>query len=68
MDDYEFMQDSDDFTIIEYSRIKSETDKAWLLILDDGEREWFPKSVCVLDKENFEIEVPMWLAEQKGLT
>jgi hypothetical protein len=57
-------------------RLKAETGMAWLV--DDGEDSdmpeiWLPKSQCEMRTRNpvmggvVEIDVPTWLAEQKGL-
>lgn len=53
--------------------VKKETTKAWLL--SDTETDgWVPKSM-VLDTEDelaegvaCEVEIPLWLAEEKGFT
>jgi len=56
---------------IDIDRIKLETDKAILVIIDD-EEIWLPKSQITynenhdLDKPQ-EIEISEWIAEQKGL-
>jgi hypothetical protein len=59
-----------------FTQIVTETDKAWLVELEDtGDNEWFPKSQCEieLDDENSflhgagTIYVPYWLAVEKEL-
>jgi hypothetical protein len=56
--------------------VKAVTDTAVLLALDDDTEEWIPKSViedCDVGEDNLEkgdkirIEIPGWLAEEKGL-
>lgn len=51
-------------TNFEYSRIIKETNRAWLLEMNAGARQWFPKSECELDEDKKLITVPIWL-EQK---
>jgi len=52
------------------AEIKHETDKAYLL--DDGEEEyWIPKSQveneCHIRGDTWRFEIPVWLAEDKGI-
>ena len=51
---------------IPFDRILQESDLAWLLDLGDDE-VWFPKSQCELDEDNKFIEVPEYIAVDKGL-
>ena len=56
---------------IDIDRIKIETDKAILVIIDD-EEIWLPKSQIAYDRNQDpdrvrEIAVSEWIAEQKGL-
>jgi len=44
----------------------TETDKAWLLSVD-GEELWLPKSQCEFDEDEMVVDIPDWLAEEKGL-
>jgi hypothetical protein len=57
---------NDNMEEISYDRVITETENAWLLIID-GEKNWFPKSKCELDRGMRVIKVPQWLAEQKEL-
>jgi len=53
-----------------WDNIKWETDSAYLMA-DDGEQEgtWLPKSQVKVRKlsRGYEVEMPYWLAERKGL-
>lgn len=58
---------------LDVARIERETDKALLLILEDGEEVWMPKNQ-IADVEDYEdgdtnctVSVTTWIAEQKGL-
>jgi hypothetical protein len=51
---------------INFDKIIRETQDAWLLDTGD-EKVWFPKSQCTLDEDEKIIEVPEWLAIEKGL-
>jgi len=44
----------------------SDTPLAWCVEID-GEVLFFPKSLCEIDEEAKEIEVPNWLAQEKEL-
>lgn len=50
--------------------IKDETDKAWLVVIDE-EEYWIPKSISQMERQGREvddvIEVPTWWAKKKGL-
>lgn len=50
----------------EYAEMKAETDRAWLLTVEN-EDIWFPKSQCEVDTKRKTIDVPNWIARQKGL-
>lgn len=56
-------EDVQEYEVEEY---KHETDKAWLLVID-GEEYWLAKSQCDYDEEEMVVEIPDWLAEEKGL-
>lgn len=62
------MRDDDD-VFLSIIRVRRETERAWLVELDDMAREevWLPKSVCELAFDETEAVVPYWLAEEKGL-
>lgn len=52
--------------------LKDETEKAWLVVSVDTEKEaWVPKSMCKLTLGLVEIDgvltLPEWMAEEKGL-
>lgn len=58
---------------LDVARIERETDKAFLLILEDGEEVWIPKNQ-IADVDDYEegdtncsVSVTIWIAEQKGL-
>lgn len=50
----------------DYESKEAETDMAWLLVID-GMKIWLPKSRCYQDEHTMIVEVPEWLAEEKGL-
>jgi hypothetical protein len=57
---------------VPFIRIIRETEKAWLISFNEDnpifpKREWMPKSQCVLRPDSYEIEIPLWLIDQKGL-
>jgi len=57
---------------ISFEQILVDGDLAWLLLLDGSDpwnqkKEWFPKSKCEIDEANYTIQVPEWLALEKGL-
>jgi len=58
--------DNGEVSFFSYDELKAETPAAWLLVIN-GDPYWFPKSLCSLDKEDMEIEMPSWMAEAKGL-
>ena len=49
--------------------VHHETDEAYL-VSDGGEREWIPKSqvkvLAEIDVDYVEVEMPEWLAKEKG--
>ena len=47
------------------AELKHETEKAWLLIMDDDSEVWCPKSQCSYDGTT--VDIPKWLAKTKGL-
>lgn len=53
----------DDGIIIEAKLIK-ERETAWYLDCE-GDKEWFPKSVCNFNQEKEELEAPRWLLKRK---
>ena len=50
---------------LEYEEIRTETEKAWLLMMDSGRLIWWPKSRCTLDDEDYTITAPHWLVLKK---
>lgn len=59
---------------IPYTRILRETEKAYLIRLEERDEtnffpreEWFPKSQVTIDEDEEEVLVPQWLAIEKGL-
>jgi hypothetical protein len=59
---------NDESALFEYAELLTETDRAWLLKMADGIEEWFPKSYCNIDKDDYIIDVPDWLWRKKGLS
>lgn len=64
---------SDRWVHLEVEEVVRETDSAFLLRLEGGEEEWFPKSQ-VSDSGDYQegdkdctISVTKWIADQKGL-
>jgi len=51
---------------LEYDNILKETISAVLLVIE-GDEYWMPKSQIILDKKDQTIELPIWLAKQKGI-
>jgi len=49
-----------------YDELLTQTDAAWLLRFDN-EQIWLPKSQCDIDERTKEIDIPEWLAIEKGL-
>lgn len=58
---------------LDVAEILKETDKAFLLLLDDGEEIWCPFSqIADIDQyavgdKNCTVSISKWLADQKGL-
>jgi hypothetical protein len=57
---------------ITYIRLERETEKAWLLILEEEHPTyklqcWFPKSQCEISVSSKVISVPYWLVKEKDL-
>jgi hypothetical protein len=46
--------------------LRRETDKAFL-IFDGGKEVWVPKGLCEWDASDRTMQMPEWLALQKGL-
>jgi hypothetical protein len=44
---------------IEFSHIKKETDKAWLVVMTGKAEIWFPKSKCWIIGNK--VDLPIWL-------
>lgn len=65
--------DSNEMVPIDYDSLVVDRELSWGLNLEEtiatmGEvSHWFPKSQCELDEDNKIVEVPRWLAEEKGL-
>lgn len=57
---------SDKMRPYHYDNLEHETDEAWLLRMDVY-NIWFPKSQCNINEDEEIIEVPEWLAIEKGL-
>jgi hypothetical protein len=57
----------DDPYNIPFIRIVHETEKAWLLLLEEEWKEWFPKNQCSISETSKIISVPYWLVEEKDL-
>jgi hypothetical protein len=53
----------EDGIIIEAKLLK-ELDKAWYLNCE-GDKAWFPKSICNFDPLKNELEAPRWLLKEK---
>jgi hypothetical protein len=47
--------------------ILRETEKAWLIKLDNGWEGWLPKSQCPLSADKAKVTIPNWLIAEKGL-
>lgn len=62
-----------DWVHLDVAEIRSETEKAFLLVLEDGELLWMPKSQ-ISDVDDYSVgdtdavvSVTEWIANQKGL-
>ena len=65
---------NDDLLQLAFRRLEAETDKAWLVVFDEGigpkalaVQRWLPRSECHIDEDALMVEVPRWLVEAKGL-
>lgn len=52
--------------------LKSETDKAWLIVVEDGQEFWIPKSIGEwnpksVDKVSGEMTLPEWFIDKEGI-
>jgi len=71
--DWDALDAEDDFQVsddpynIPFIRIEHETEKAWLLLLEEEWKEWFPKSQCSISETSKIISVPYWLVKEKDL-
>jgi hypothetical protein len=59
---------------LEFKRIKKETIKAFLLVLEDGREEFIPKSQMIDNPNDYSagdgsgsMEVTAWIANEKNL-
>ena len=52
---------------VDYDTLKFTTPKA-ICVEIDGEEYWLPKSQCKLVEDANKVEMPEWLATDKGLT
>ena len=58
---------------IDFDDITKETDNAFLVVLEDGEQVWLPKSQ-ISDADDYEVgdsgtmSITEWIAEQKGIS
>lgn len=52
--------------VYSYDDLVTKTPRAWLLRFGDDDI-WLPKSQCDLYEHSREVDVPNWLAEEKGL-
>ena len=53
---------SDEYISYEFNRVKSETSKSWLLIMNGGHELRLPKSQCEI-KDNI-VLIPRWLVNK----
>ncbi len=66
-DEYLDKEDKEDISIVQaekweafdFLKIKQETEKAWLLIMNGSAEQWFPKKYCRI-KDNT-VYLPIWL-------
>ena len=56
----------EDTTEVDYDDIEHETDAA-VMFLIDNRLVWLPKSQISFDRDELTIELPVWLATEKGL-
>lgn len=50
----------------DFEELIHETDLAYLVEIE-GDEYWLPKSQCDIDEDDQTIEMPNWLAREKGL-
>ena len=63
-----WMHTTPDFPMaITYLEVLTETNKAWLLLLKPGVREWFPIGICSLNENAHTIIMPSYMYEDKDL-
>jgi len=62
IDDVSFIHKGVTYTTFEFKSIKTETEKAWCLIMMGGAEHWLPKSRCSINKNM--VAVPDWLHKQ----
>lgn len=59
-----------DLCAVDFDEIVHETDLAYLVRDGDGDEHWLPKSQCEVIATNtcyITMQMPEWLAEEKGL-
>lgn len=66
--------DMADYVHINVKRIKKKTDKAFLLLLENGEEHWIPFSQIADDADDYNegdrdcsMSITDWIAQQKGI-
>ncbi len=57
----------EEYPDFDYIEIKSQTPHAYLFKCEDDIEVWIPKSEIELNEENNTFNIPLWLAEKKGL-
>jgi len=60
------MRRGNEYDYYEVQEFVTETNDAWKVIIEN-EAFWLPKSVCRYEPGDDEIEIPDWLAEERGL-
>ena len=58
---------SDDVVTYDFDELIHETEMAWLMQLHLDDPVWLPKSQVTVHWGDRTVEVPLWLAEEKGL-
>jgi hypothetical protein len=67
------MMGASNWVHLDVDLIKSETDRAFLVVLEDGEEVWLPKSQIsdpddyMAGDENVALSITEWIADQKGI-
>lgn len=56
-----------EYVEVDFDELIRESDSAWLIRTADGDEVWLPKSQCELDEDDNRVDVPEWLAIEKGL-